>query len=268
MAVFFGAERDLGNLLKTHLFLLCPNNSGSSFLIGAINRSNNVWSLSREGQHVPGFKGPHSRGTDSSLTWGAKPELIELFRDPKNYDWARTRQAWYFQATAHHSSANIFAAKSPPFLLFPEMLREHFANTRFIIMLRNPYAMAEGILRRRPRSRAMTAEVAEHVAKCFECQTQNLETLTGQSIFFTYEDMCDRPDATKAALAEFLPGLNDIEFHEAVPVKGMYDQSVTNFNDAQITRLDAEQVEALNELFRPHANLFAKFGYDKRPDRT
>lgn len=265
MAVYFGAEHNLINLIQTHLFVLCPNNSGSTFLIGAIGQSRNVWSLPREGQHVAGFVGPHSRGTEKPLTWGSTAELLEWFRNDQNYDWAKTKRAWYFQATAHDSNARIFATKSPPFLLIPDQLSENFKKTKFIVMVRNPYAMAEGILRRRPNTAEMTREVAGHVVKCFQIQASNAQNLSDQSICFTYEDMCDRPNRILKQLVDFLPELHDVTFHEAVSVKGMYDQAVTNFNTAQIQRLSVDQLGQLNDVFQPHAELFAKFGYRLLP---
>lgn len=261
MAVYFGAEHNLRNLIQTHLFLLCPNNSGSTFLIGAIGQSSNVWSLPKEGQHVPGFVGPNSRGTERSLTWGSEAELLEWFRDDKNYDWGKTKRAWYFQATARDSNATVFATKAPPFLLIPDLLAANFESTKFIVMVRNPYAMAEGILRRRSRNPEMVREVAEHVVKCFQIQAENAQNLAGKSICFTYEDMCDRPDVILKRLADFLPELHDVTFDEAVSVKGMYDQAVTNFNTAQIERLSVDQACQLNEVFKPHTELFEQFGY-------
>ena len=101
-----GAQHDLYALVKTHLFILSCNNSGSTFLERAISTSDAIWSLHREGQHVTGFHGPASRKTDVSLIWAAAQTSIAHFSDPTQYtDWDSTKAAWYFQATASHPSA-------------------------------------------------------------------------------------------------------------------------------------------------------------------
>ena len=53
-----GATRDLENTIAAHLFVVCPNNSGSSFLASALAACRAVWSLPREGQGIPGYAGP------------------------------------------------------------------------------------------------------------------------------------------------------------------------------------------------------------------
>ena len=86
--------------VNTHVFILCPNNSGSTYLSRALAASQHVWSLEREGQHVLGFAGPQTLNSPWPLIWGATQESLSHFRDSPDYDWLRTRKAWYVQAQA------------------------------------------------------------------------------------------------------------------------------------------------------------------------
>ena len=100
------ANRDLARLIEVHLFVICPNDSGSSFLAGALEASRAVWCLPREGQKMHGYAGPlpwRPHGPDQwlpGLLWAAEQRWIDLFSDPREHDWPRTRKAWYFQAFA------------------------------------------------------------------------------------------------------------------------------------------------------------------------
>ena len=52
------AGRDLADLIGMHLFVVCPNNSRSTFLAAALETCRATWRLPREGQMIRGFAGP------------------------------------------------------------------------------------------------------------------------------------------------------------------------------------------------------------------
>ena len=53
-AVVHGAFHDLERTVTTHLFVICPNNSGSSFLQNALATSRRTWNLLDEGRKMGG----------------------------------------------------------------------------------------------------------------------------------------------------------------------------------------------------------------------
>ena len=113
-----GAGRDLAERVRTHLFVVCPNNSGSSFLAAALGACWATWRLPREGPGVCGFAGPvtweaqAADGAHIGLVWAAERRWQDLFTNPCNYNWPRTRRAWYFHARAHVADASVFVTKS------------------------------------------------------------------------------------------------------------------------------------------------------------
>ncbi|ASK88438.1 sulfotransferase [Sphingorhabdus sp. SMR4y] len=263
---FFGAQNDLPNRVKTHLFILCPNNSGSTYLERVIAECEQVWSLQREGQHIFGFSGPTSRKTNTSLAWNAKPETAELFSDAANYpSWESTKKAWYFQATAKSPNAVVFLTKSPPFLLIPQILQDNFDNTKFIFMVRNPYAVAEGIGRRRPEMapdrQSCLKLAADHIVACMKSQRDNIRRYPDNSIFFRYEDMCQSPEETADNIRTLIPELSDLAFDDIITVKN-YRQHLHNFNDEQIARLSDSDIACLNQTFQREKSVFEHFGYE------
>ena len=254
--------------IDTHLFLLCPNNSGSTYLSSAIARSQHVLSLAKEGQHMFGFAGPHTRNSPFALVWGGTPEGLATFADG-DYDWKRTKKAWYFHAEGAED-ANVFHTRSPPFLLVSDQLRANFRDARFILMVRDPYATLEGIVRRRRGAAEdlpltdLPTVAARHLVTCFEKQRANRETLAGCSTFFTYEALCADPQAVAAQVEDLLPQLGDLDLSQRLRVKGMYDEPLRDMNEEQISRLSPEDIAAANAVFEQHEDLLTQFGYALR----
>ena len=273
------ANRDLARLIDTHLFVICPNDSGSSFLASALETSRAVWRLPREGHQMHGFAGPlpwRSQGAERripGLLWAAEQRWIERFADPANHDWPLTRKAWYFHSYAADAAASVFVTKSPPDLLRVEQLVRHFRNARFLFMVRNPYAVCEGICRRyrthfraylrqlEERGESPLAASANHVVNCLAWQRRNIERWGDRGVFFTYESMCADPDGTAQAIRALVPQLEDLNLRQRLVVKD-YDEMLVDMNPRHLARLDADEIEALSHVFRQHQDVLAYFDYD------
>ena len=275
-----GAGRDLANLIGTHLFVVCPNNSGSTFLTAALETCRATWRLPQEGQMIRGFAGPvvsRAYGRDRwfpGLLWASEPRWRDLFADPRHYDWPRTRKAWYFHARAHTPDASVFVTKSTQHVLHVEQLVRHFRNAKFLFMVRNPYAVCEGICRRyRTRlgphyqrqfvvpGRSLPAAAATHVVLCLAWQRRNVEAYRDRGVFFTYEEMCGAPAAVAWKVRSLVPELADLNLRRRIAVKE-YDEVLTNMNARQIANLAAEDVAVFNRVFREHRETLGYFGYD------
>ena len=258
----YGAGRDLERTIGTHLFLICPNNSGSTFLKEVLATCRATWNLPREGQRMLGYAGPVA-GRDTALLWASTRASRDRLTGG-GYDWARTRRAWYFQAYARDARASVFVTKSPPHLLLVEELAGNFTNPKFVFMVRNPYAVCEGICRY-ARGRGPASELPEraarHVVACLERQRRNVVTHRSDGVFFTYETMCSRPAAVARRIAALVPELDDLELMQRVPVKGQYHEMLTDMNARQIARLASPQVAAFNRVFRAHRDVLDYFGY-------
>lgn len=265
MTRVYGARHDLEDRVSTHLFVICPNNSGSTFLKEALATCRMTWNLEREGQHVLGFAGPSSRSNRTGLVWASEPRFILLY-DAAAYNWALIRKAWYFQAYARDPAATVFVTKSPPFLLNVAALERHFTNARFLFMVRNPYAMVEGIWRRRSRLPGAKADAvldaaARHAVACLAYQRRNVDTYRTNGRFFAYETMCRDPARVERTVRSLVPDIDDLTLRQKLPVKGMYDEMLTDMNDRQIARLTAAHIEVINRVFLAHHHLLDHFGY-------
>ena len=262
---FFGAQVDMAAAIARHVFVISPNQSGSTFLIRALGLCNQAWELPREGQHAFGFVGPDTLKRDVSLTWAASAEDIAFVSDAASYDWSQTRKAWYFQASAASLDAKIFVTKSPPFLLIADQLVANFKQTSLIYMVRNPYAVVEGIARRtcdRTKRLDILDRAARHVLGCFEHQRKNLKLNHRASIFLTYEDMCANPLEVQKKIVGIIPEFDDLRLDRKIKVKGIYDERLRDMNADQIGRLGSEDLKTVNSVFRPRKAILDYFGYD------
>ncbi len=270
MTRHFGASHNLEELIGTHLFVICPNNSGSTYLKNLLSTCRKTWNLAREGQHTPGFVGPSSRGLGAGKMW-ATPRWLGRFTDAAAFDWQTSRKAWYFQAFSHDPNAPVFVEKSPPFLLLVDQLDRHFRNSKFIFMVRNPYAAVEGSCRRWrkkefqhtiPREEDLFKEAALHLMTCFEFQRRNREAYSRKGVFFTYEQMCDDSEQVESLLKSLVPELQDLIVKQRIPVKD-YHEMLRNMNAQQIANLTSEKLGWINQIFSKYPGLLEYFGYSR-----
>ena len=267
MTRVYGAGRELDRTVTTHLFVICPNNSGSTFLKQVLAACRSTWNLPREGHWMPGYAGPRpGAGGVPTLLWAATRRWRDLLTDAGAYDWPRTRKAWHFQAYARDPRASVFVVKSPPHLLVVDDLARCFADAKFLCMVRNPYAVCEGICRYRRRMRIpvpnLPEQAARHVVACLDRQRRNIEAHRKRSAFFTYEAMCAEPERVARQIRALAPALDDLELRRRVAVKGGYDEVLTDMNARQIARLNAAQIAAFNRVFREHRDVLDAFGYE------
>ena len=273
------ANLSLAERIAAHLFVVCPNNSGSSFLAAALGACSAAWKLPQEGHRMHGYVGPvpwrmrRPNAPPPDLLWAAEPEWIAQFADPSLHNWPLTRKAWYFHAYANDPKACVFVTKSPPHVLQVAQLRRHFANARFLFMVRNPYAVCEGICRRyRTRltnlfergfaalGRRLEQAAARHVVACLDWQRQNLERHGESGLFFSYEAMCAAPLEVARQIRGLVPQLADLNLRRRLAVKD-YNERLVDMNPRQMANLGGEQLAAFNQVFRERRKLLGYFGY-------
>ena len=140
-------------------------------------------------------------------------------------------------------------------------------------MVRNPYAVCEGIcrtLRNRSALGLSTARkgvrleilAARHAATCLEYQRRNVEAFGERGRFFTYEAMCAEPERTIREIRELVPALDDLNLRGTLKVHWNYHEMLTDMNPRQIARLTPGQIAAINRVFRRHRAVLDHFGYE------
>ncbi|MDP4486389.1 aspartyl/asparaginyl beta-hydroxylase domain-containing protein [Pseudoalteromonas piscicida] len=244
----------------THLFILSPNNSGSTLLSNTLAAGKNVLSLPTEGQYLPEFIGPNPAHDASMYVWSQFNTLNRL-TDPRSYNWPAIRKGWSNCVTQPQNGANLFIEKSPCNIARMNMLIEEFDNAKFIFLVRNPIATFESIIRGRADLYNIEQLAVDHIIWCFMQQKQNIESCAAPYLLIHYEAICDNPTIISKQLAEFEPTLDSVDFSTIHNVKGRTSPLV-NFNNQQMESLSEAQLAFAIEAFTPYAALFAYFDYE------
>lgn len=234
---------------NTYLFLLCPPFSGSTVLWQLIGTSKNVSSLPTEGQFLP--------------------EVVQHFRNGvwrslNDVPWPEVRSAWH---QYWDESKPILLEKSPPHLLRVDEILKHFVPSSFLVMVRDPYAHAEGFMRRRNRT---ATKAAKFVLRCLKEQRRNAERGAG-FLSFTYEQLVMDPAGTAARIEEFLPALGPLAHDQSFrghAVVGVTEQKLTNLNAKKMALLSNQDIADMNAVFERGEETLAYWGYSiYRPTR-
>jgi len=229
--------------VSCYLFVLCPPYSGSTLLWKLLSTSRNVSAFAGEGQFLP--------------------EVAQVMRDKPwqaehALPWPEIKAAW---ETHWDASKPVLLEKSPPNLVRAQAIAEHFSPAKFIIMVRNPYAHAEGLMRRNgwPVKRA-----ANFAAMCLRRQWHNAQTLEN-TLVLTYEALVADPASACEQVVTLVPELHDIDYDanfEVHSVDGTLNRPITDLNAKKIAALDKDTLTELNRYFKSHRETLENWHYE------
>ncbi len=213
----------------------------------------------REGPLQTGYFGPNTSDNNTNLF----TQIEEVIRDPSLYDWEKTRMNWTLNWMLSNPDAVIHLEKSPPNVLRMDYLYDNFPNVKFILMVRNPYAVVEGTYRTLLRllPTATLDQVLIHTIKTMEFQKSNILN-SYDKLFFKYEDLVDNTAITVDKIQSYL-GVDDIDYSKTFKVK-TYNSPIVNMNDAQILRLGETpgMIETITNYFTQHEDIIKYWGYE------
>ena len=236
---------------KTYLFIMVPTLSGSNILTQTLLGSSNSVAL-------PGYEGlflskiPFPSDFPSPKK-GLMFSIIEhSLRTIPDEQWVFNKEYWdsYWN---REPEKPIKIEKTPLFICSHKKISEHFSPYKFLVMPRNPIAVAEGIMRNiKEHTRGgvtVTAEDAiEHAVRVILICDEVLSEHSDNSIGFTYEDFTENTLEIIDRIKTFIPELSDIEIKEEYDVKlGKYKMPITNLNDNQISRLNEKELKMMKE---------------------
>lgn len=228
--------------MSSYLFVLCPPYSGSTLLWKLLSTSENVSSLPLEGQFLP--------------------ELESIMRE-KSWDsshvlpWPKIKRVW---ESYWDLNKPVLLEKSPPNLIRTPDILAHFQPVKFIIMVRNPYAQSEGLMR---RNNWTAKRAANFSMMCLRTQLKNARELE-DALVLTYESLVQNPAQACQEMAAFLPELDDMDHtasFEVHSIDGTLNRPITDLNTRKIASLPADTIASMNEIFEQHQETIADWGY-------
>lgn len=177
--------------------------------------------------------------------------------DPSaTFDWSYIKKEWrkYWDITQP-----ILVEKSPPNIVRVPSILATFPNSYLIILVRNPYAQCESLIRKsnyNPRS------AAEFSILCLQYQKQNIE-LSNQSLLISYEDLTSFPEKSTNKILAFMPALGQLNFGRKFKAHNFQHKKlkITNLNAQKIEKLNLKQIEQMNEVFENNKALLNYFNY-------
>jgi hypothetical protein len=225
------------------LFVLGANNSGTTLLARLLESHRVIRSLPREGQrYTTAFPRPSDLGI--GRMWGTK---LDAFRWTEVHDGAPALRAMYDWSFCYDRRPGIILEKSPPHTVRGRWLQKHFQPCRFLATTRHPFAVCEGVRRRKGCS---LEDAAAHWTAVNATLLED-EPHLSPYLRISYEALCEQQEPTLRKIEQFL-GLSepfdrsvltrryDVHNVQDVPVQGLQ-----NFNQQSVDRLSPAERDAI-----------------------
>ena len=191
------------------------------------------------------------------------PELESIMRDKpwnpaQQLPWPHIKSVWesYWDATKP-----VLLEKSPPNIIRTQDILANFDPVKFVIMVRNPYAQSEGLMR---RNNWNVNRAANFSMMCLRTQLENARELEN-ALVLTYESLVQDTAEVCAKLAAFMPSLSDIDptaNFEVHAIDGTQNRPITDLNSKKIAAIPTATLMSMNEIFTQHEETITAWGYD------
>lgn len=238
---------------KKWVFVVGCYNSGTTLLHNVLASLPDVAQLPREGQYCTDQLLVPSRA-GLARAWALHPELFTLDVSTTNGpDINRLQRQWCSMMSS--AGADIYLEKSIPNAARIPWLNANFPNASFIAIVRNGYAVAEGIGRKEGRP---LEQAARQWTVSNEIMLRDLQSVERAQVI-SYEAFSESPEQSMNELLDFLgfpPSHNIIKGREWT-VHGVHS-SIKNMNQASLQRLSTED---RNIIEAEAAELLDKLGY-------
>ena len=219
-----------------YIFLMVPNNSGSTLLSNILLTSKNIDSTTPlEAQFNPDFIGPRP---DQFNVSGLFTKKENIFRNESLYDWEHNKKEVFFSRLAKP----LLIEKSPSNLCRADMYYKHFKNIKYLIMDRNPLAMAEGVMRQFKHS---AKDAISHAVRCKEINSEILNTYKDISLYITYEELVNETQETLNKIKQFIPMAGEIFVPKHLTIKGKKYNGLINKNEEQISKISVKDLNIM-----------------------
>lgn len=246
-----GAEAFVRTHLAKHgkcwCFILGVNNSGTTLLLRLMRSHPGIRALPREGQHLTEAL-PRPRKNGVPRFWSQR---LDLFRWDEESSSEQVEQI-VFDWLLHYSlEPGVLLEKSPPNTIRSLWLQRHFVPARFVAVVRNPFAVAEGIRR---RDGLAIEAAAEHWCRANLILLADLERLEHHCLI-KYEELCRDPlgilDKIRDVLELEQPFPSDLLGKRAPSLPTEESINVQDQNASSIARLSPHEIAQIARITEP-----------------
>ncbi len=232
---------------KQYVFLMVPNNSGSHVLAHLLMSSKKVAAIpGLEGLFLKSFGEPPTKNTTAKHAFMFTSIENDLRKFPISR-WEEVKKVWDHEWD-RFPDRPIKIEKSPPLICAHNAYPKVFDNYKYIVMVRNPFAVAEGMIRnvkKRSNQDISTLEAIVHSVRVLEICDEIVKTHKDNSIFFTYEEFTENPELIKNKIIDFIPEVSDMKIYDKYDIKGEYYSGIKNMNEEQINRIPEKSLKIM-----------------------
>lgn len=243
------------------VFLVGCYNSGTELLMHLLGSHPAISALPDEGQFLTDqLQADYELGLPRM--WVLREDLFRLTEADTGPDPLRLKREWLMRLDR---SKPLFLEKSPPDAARTRWLQQHFPNAHFVAIVRNGYAVAEGIRRKAEPTHLASGWPLELCARQWsrsnEILMEDADHLD-RILWTRYEDLAENPGSELARILEFLglgeSGSPGIDLDQSWSVHER-NEPIRNMNGSSIGRLTAEEIDAITEEAGP---MLQRFGYE------
>lgn len=243
---------------KTWVFLVGCYNSGTTLAAELLGQHPAIAALPTEGHFI----------TDQFVTdfeiglprmWVDREDLFRFDEHDERPDPTRVKKEWAMRLDTRKP---VLLEKSPPNSGRTRWLQRHFENAHFIGIVRNGYAVAEGIARKAEPQHLKDGWPIEKAAhqwmRSNEILLQDAKHLQ-RFQWITYEDLTEDTAATLERITRFI-GLQNFDSFDSARSWKIHerDEEIRNMNQDSIGRLSPRQVARIQDVA---GSMLAHFNY-------
>jgi len=242
-------RRHWRDLVRAHrwLFIVGCNNSGTSLLKTLLARTGCASTMRYEGQRHTRMLPRTVNPKRSKRVWMEYAERLALPSEGRERAAPRLVHDW--MRALDEPVRELVVEKTPANVLRMEWLQAVFPDCRFVGLVRNGYAVAEGIRRK-------VGTPVERGARHWDAVNRRMiesSSAVRHYLELRYEDLVEQPDATAQRLARFL-GIDADRVGEAMhgqfrfsTVLGTRELALRNLNEESIRRLSGQDLRIIRE---------------------
>lgn len=248
---------------KKWVFLVGCYNSGTTLLSELLSQHPEISALSTEGHFITDqFVKDYDIGLPRM--WVDREDIFCLNENDEGPDVIRLKKEWAMRLDL---SKPVLLEKSPPNSSKTRWLQKNFENAYFVGIVRNGYAVAEGISRKANPKHLINSWPIEKSAhqwarsnEILEKDSKHLERF----LWVSYEDLTDDISATLQKITDFV-GIKDFEDLNSEKRWSIHerDEKIRNMNEESISRLSSEKIDIINNIAK---KMLTHFGYSKITD--
>lgn len=230
------------------LFLVGCYNSGTTLLSDLMGRHPQMSALPTEGHFITDqFPKDYEMGVPRM--WVDREDVFCLDENDEGPDVLRIKKEWGMRLDL---SKPVLVEKSPPNTARMLWLAKHFENPHFVGIVRDGYAVAEGISRKGdPQSIAEGWPIEKSAwqwARSNQLMLEYAEKLD-KFLLVKYEDLMENPQYHLDQIAAFV-GLDPFPTLSEGAEFAIHErkEGLKNMNQQSIDKLTAEQIATINEV--------------------